>query len=68
MLFEVYKRFEFRVFQTKFLTLWRQHLVLAEPKAVRFADLGGIDSILKDILELVQWPLLHPEVSGLKSL
>lgn len=28
-----------------------------------FADLGGIDTILKDILELVQWPLMHPEAS-----
>lgn len=28
-----------------------------------FADLGGIDGILKDIRELVQWPLMRPEAS-----
>ena len=38
-----------------------QIALAAAPKEVSFADLGGIDSILKDILELVQWPLLHPK-------
>ena len=48
---------------------WRLTLVApAEPKAVSFEDLGGIDGILKDIQELVQWPLMHPEVPQISIL
>lgn len=39
----------------------------AEPQAVRYADLGGIEGVLNDILELVQWPLMHPEVRSPSS-
>ncbi len=35
----------------------------AEPRAVRYSDLGGIESVLHDIRELVEYPLQHPEVS-----
>lgn len=34
----------------------------AEPRAVRYSDLGGIEAVLDDIRELVQYPLQHPEV------
>ena len=34
----------------------------AEPRAIRYADLGGIESVLHDIKELVEHPLCHPEV------
>lgn len=27
--------------------------------------MGGIEGVLNDILELVQWPLMHPEVPPL---
>ena len=35
---------------------------LAEPRPVRYADLGGIEAVLSDIKELVEYPLRHPEV------
>lgn len=35
----------------------------AEPRAVRYADLGGIEAVLSDIRELVEYPLRHPEVN-----
>jgi ribosome biogenesis ATPase len=28
----------------------------------RYSDLGGIDNVLKDIRELIHWPLSHPEI------
>ena len=28
----------------------------------RYGDLGGIDELLADIRELIEWPLLHPEI------
>ncbi|EIE24941.1 AAA-domain-containing protein [Coccomyxa subellipsoidea C-169] len=34
----------------------------AEPRPVRYADLGGIEAVLSDIKELVEYPLRHPEV------
>ena len=34
----------------------------AEPRAVRYSDLGGIDAIRQDIQELIENPLRHPEV------
>jgi hypothetical protein len=34
----------------------------AEPRPVRYADLGGIETVLADIRELVERPLRHPEV------
>ena len=37
-------------------------MCVAEPQAVWYADLGGIESVLKDIRELVEYPLRHPEV------
>ena len=38
-------------------------LLQAGPKQVTYADLGGIDSVLDDIKELIERPLQHPEVS-----
>ncbi|PSC72207.1 Ribosome biogenesis ATPase RIX7 isoform B [Micractinium conductrix] len=34
------------------------------PKPVTYADLGGIEPILDDIRELIEYPLKHPEVYG----
>ena len=34
------------------------------PKPVTYADLGGIEPILDDIRELIEYPLKHPEVGG----
>ena len=34
----------------------------AEPRSVRYTDLGGIEAVLHDIRELVEYPLQHPEV------
>lgn len=28
----------------------------------RYTDLGGIDNILQEITETIEWPLLHPEI------
>ena len=39
--------------------------VFAEPRAIRYADLGGIEGVLHDIKELVEHPLCHPEVPAL---
>ncbi len=38
-----------------------QHPFTAEPRAVRYSDLGGIEPVLADIRELVEHPLRHPE-------
>ncbi|KAL6782147.1 hypothetical protein ACKKBF_B10830 [Auxenochlorella protothecoides x Auxenochlorella symbiontica] len=35
---------------------------LADPRPVFYADLGGIESVLESIKELVERPLRHPEV------
>ena len=32
------------------------------PPIQRFADMGGIESCIKDVVELVEYPLTHPEV------
>ena len=40
--------------------------VCAVPRQVTYADLGGIDSILSDIRELIEHPLQHPEVCSVK--
>lgn len=32
------------------------------PKDVRYKDLGGLDDVLKEIKELIEFPLKHPEV------
>ena len=37
-------------------------LFCAEPRSVRYTDLGGIEAVLSDIKELVEYPLQHPEV------
>ena len=29
---------------------------------MRFSDLGGIDGVLQDVRELIEGPLLHPEI------
>ena len=39
----------------------------AEPRAVRYSDLGGIEAVLDDIRELVEYPLQHPEVKSTRS-
>ena len=38
---------------------------LTPPKPVTYADLGGIEPILDDIRELIEYPLKHPEVGAL---
>lgn len=38
---------------------------LTPPKPVTYADLGGIEPILDDIRELIEYPLKHPEVRPL---
>lgn len=40
----------------------QQVLLGAGPRQVTYADLGGIDSVLSDIKELIEHPLQHPEV------
>ena len=40
----------------------------AEPRSVRYTDLGGIEAVLHDIRELVEYPLQHPEVLPLNHL
>lgn len=34
----------------------------AAPRPVHYADLGGVDEVLSDIRELIEYPLKHPEV------
>jgi hypothetical protein len=34
----------------------------AAPRALHYADLGGVDEVLSDIRELIEYPLKHPEV------
>ena len=34
----------------------------AAPRGLTYADLGGIDGVLDDIMELIVCPLKHPEV------
>ncbi len=36
--------------------------VCAAPRQLRYADLGGIEEVLADIRELIEYPLKHPEV------
>lgn len=33
-----------------------------QPLPIRYEDLGGVDSVLKDVQELIEYPLKHPEV------
>jgi hypothetical protein len=33
-------------------------------KAVTYDDLGGIEAVLDDIRELIEYPLKHPEVTA----
>lgn len=28
----------------------------------RYSDLGGVEELLADIRELIEWPLMHPEI------
>lgn len=35
---------------------------VSRPRAVRYADLGGIEKVLQDICQLIHQPLQHPEV------
>ncbi len=40
----------------------RLHCVgAAAPRAVRYSDLGGIEAVLRDITELIEYPLAYPE-------
>jgi hypothetical protein len=32
------------------------------PRDDRYTDLGGIDDVLQEITELIEWPLTHPEL------
>jgi hypothetical protein len=36
----------------------------AAPRALHYADLGGVEDVLADIQELIEYPLKHPEVSA----
>jgi SpoVK/Ycf46/Vps4 family AAA+-type ATPase len=36
--------------------------LVTAPKAVQYADLGGIEPVLDEIRELIEYPLKHPEV------
>ncbi|KAG2382667.1 hypothetical protein C9374_005247 [Naegleria lovaniensis] len=36
--------------------------IIVETPNIRFSDLGGIDNILQDIRELIEYPILHPEI------
>eukprot|EP00624_Nannochloropsis_granulata_P007608 evm.model.NODE_8697_length_10216_cov_48.226311.1 len=36
--------------------------VLVERPSARFTDLAGIDGVLQDVRELIEYPLTHPEV------
>lgn len=38
--------------------------LVAPPRPVTYADLGGIEDVLVDIRELIEYPLKHPEVYG----
>lgn len=33
-----------------------------QPLPIKYEDLGGVDSVLKDVQELIEYPLKHPEV------
>lgn len=37
--------------------------LLAVPRQVTYADLGGLEGVLSDIRELIEHPLQHPEVN-----
>jgi hypothetical protein len=39
----------------------------AAPRALHYADLGGVEDVLADIQELIEYPLKHPEVSYVTS-
>jgi ATPase family associated with various cellular activities (AAA) len=39
-----------------------RHAGLAVPKAITYADMGGIEGVLADIREVIEYPLRHPEV------
>ena len=36
--------------------------ILVERPTIRFSDLGGMNTILRDVQELIQWPINHPEL------
>jgi ATPase family associated with various cellular activities (AAA) len=40
----------------------RSILAASTPSSVTYADLGGIESVLADVRELIEFPLMHPEV------
>jgi hypothetical protein len=44
--------------------LTREDCCRAAPRGLTYADLGGIDGVLDDIMELIVCPLKHPEVRG----
>lgn len=35
---------------------------IVTPKRIFYSDLGGIDDVLADIRQLIEYPLMHPEV------
>ena len=37
---------------------------MTPPKRIRYSDLGGLENVIQDIKELVEYPLKHPEVYG----
>jgi len=36
--------------------------MVAAPRPIRYCDLGGIEEVLSDIRETIEYPLKHPEV------
>jgi hypothetical protein len=38
---------------------------ITAPKRILYSDLGGIEDVLSDIRELIEYPLKHPEVNAL---
>lgn len=38
------------------------NIVESSRPTARYSDLGGIDHILQDVKEIIEWPLSHPEI------
>lgn len=45
-------------------TVLHIHIYCTYTPQVRYADLGGVEDVLSDIRELIEYPLKHPEVRG----
>jgi ribosome biogenesis ATPase len=36
--------------------------MICERPSVTYADVGGVDTIIQDLRELIEWPMTHPEI------